>query len=215
MGMFSWDCNGCGFSMRDCKGCSVDSWMGRAVCLTPEGSRVIGYYNSYGQLGEYNLVEQISKFAIYHHACWELAGKPEYDRPARHSRDQGFCHGMHGKPFPKPTSPEWFGVAQMWQALNRVLDGYAQLLCDLDHRKAEKLWDSFTPERQLVLIAEFDAFQLEHKKQWDAKWTAYLHSTNDEELAPKKDEPTEYTFDGVTIDYMWLNHFIRMMKNDY
>ncbi len=215
MGMFSWDCNACGFSLRECKGCSVDNWMSRGVCLTPDGSRVIGYYNAYGGLGDYNLADQIGKFAIYHHACWELAGKPEYDRPSHHSRDQGFCHSMHGKPLAKPTSPEWFGIALMWQALHRAFDAYAQLLCDIDHHTAETLWKSFTSERRLVLMDEFDADRKARGDAWRANWEAYLRSPNEEELAPVKHDPVNYTFDGVTIDYMWLNHFIRMMKNDY
>lgn len=215
MGMFSWDCNGCGFSLRECRGCSVDNWMSKGVCLTPDGSRVIGHYNAYGQLGEYNLVDQIGKFAIYHHACWEVAGKPEYDRPSHHSRDQGFCHAMHGTPLPKPTGPEWFVQAKMWQAVDSVLNAYAQLLCDIDYAREEKLWGSLSPERQLVLCGEYEAERNARKEINKARWEKYLHSEHDEEMPPEKEpDPKHYKFDGTVFDYMWLGHFISMSKKD-
>jgi hypothetical protein len=194
--------------------------MSKGVCLTPDGSRVIGHYNAYGQLGEYNLVDQIGKFAIYHHACWEVAGKPEYDRPSHHSRDQGFCHGMHGQPFPKPTSPEWFVKAKMWQAVQHVLDAYAQLLCDIDHDREEGYWKSLSPERQLACCNEFQA-ERDARKARDAKrWEEYLHSpTLTDEDSPdyppeKEPDPKTYKFDGIDFDFMWLGHFVSMAKRD-
>jgi len=215
MGMFSWDCNGCGFSLRECRGCSVDNWMSKGVCLTPDGSRVIGHYNAYGQLGEYNLVDQIGKFAIYHHACWEVAGRPEYDRPSHHSRDQGFCHAMHGQPLPKPTGPEWFVQAKMWQAVDRVLNAYAQLLCDIDHDREEGYWKSLSPERQLACCNEFEAARNARKERDHAAWEMYLRAADGDLEPPKKEpDPTHYKFDGINFDYMWLGHFVSMAKRD-
>lgn len=217
MGMFSWDCNGCGFAMRDCRGCAEDGWMGHAVCLTPDGSRVIGHYDHYGQLGEYNLVDQIGKFAIYHKACWELAGKPEYDRPALHSRDQGFCLAIHGQPLPKPTSPEWFTVARTWEAIDRVLARYARLLCNVEHDEAARLWNILTPEQQLVLCAEFKAEKQTRRDRYHAAYDAWCSAvskaidegSNAEDIdddSPKREEdPKTYTFGGLTFDYGWLD----------
>lgn len=218
--MFSWDCNGCGFSLRECKGCSVDNWMSKGVCLTMDGSRVIGHYDSYGHLGEYNLVNQIGKFAVWHHACWELAGRPEYDRPARHSRDQGFCHAMHGTPLPKPTSPEWFDKAKMWQSIDAVLTSYAHLLCDLDHAREEGLWKSLSPERQLACCNEYEAERKARKERDRAAWTAYLtkpviDDENEADDPPRPEaDPKNYKFDGIVFDYMWLGHFVSMAKRD-
>lgn len=218
MGMFSWDCNGCGFSLRDCKGCSEGNWMSKGVVLTPDGSRVIGHYDSYGHLGEYNLVNQIGKFAVWHHACWELAGKPEYDRPACHSRDQGFCHQMHGTPLPKPTSPEWLAKAKMWQAIDFVLTKYANLLCDIDHDREKALWDSLSPERQLTLCIEYEAERRARKERDQAAWKAYLAApmTDDESDDPPTPEPDPKTvaYNGIVFDYMWLGHFVSMAKKN-
>lgn len=216
MGMFSWDCNACGFSLRECRGCSVDNWMSKGVCLTPNGSRVIGYYNAYGQLGEYNLVGQIGEFAIYHHACWEVMGKPEYDRPSHRARDQGFCHGMHGQPFPLPTK-EWIDKARMWQAIDRVLNAYAQLLCDIDYNREEGYWKSLRPERQLACRKVYEDDRKAREARYVKAWNAYLNSMMPDEDTPdnppeKEPAPKTFTFDGIVFDYMWLGHFVSMAK---
>lgn len=214
MGMFSWDCNACGFSLRECRGCSEGNWMSKGVCLTPDGSRVIGHYNAYGQLGEYNLVDQIGKFAIYHHACWEVMGRPEYDRPSHHSRDQGFCHAMHGQPFPLPTK-EWIEKARMWQSVERVLNAYAQLLCEIDHDREKGYWDSLKPERQLALCNAYETDKCARRAANKARWEEYLHSEVDEEMPPEKEpDPATFQFDGIVFDYMWLGHFVSMAKRD-
>lgn len=215
MGMFSWDCNGCGFSLRDCSGCSEENWMGRGVVMTQDGSRVIGWYDGYGHLGEYNLVNQIGRFAVWHFACWELAGRPEYDRPACHSHDQGFCHAMHGHALPRPTSIEWLAKAKMWQSIDAVLRRYANLLCDLDHAREEGLWKSLSPERQLACCIEFEADREARKDRDRQAWTAYISDDDPPDYPPMKEEdPKHYKFDGVVFDYMWLGHFISMAKND-
>lgn len=214
MGMFSWDCNACGFSLRECCGCSVDNWMSRGVCLTPDGSRVIGYYNAYGQLGEYNLVDQIGKFAIYHYACWEVAGKPEYDRPSHHSRDQGFCHGMHGQPFPLPTK-EWMEKARAWQYVDRLINAYQQLLCDIDHDREKAYWDSLKPERQLACCNEYSAEKDARRERNQTALEAWYKVLDDDVPEPAQEpDPKTYKFDGIEFDYMWLGHFISMAKND-
>lgn len=220
MGMFSWDCNACGFAMRDCRGCAEDGWMGHAVCLTPDGSRVVGHYDHYGNLGGYNLVDQIGKFAIYHKACWELAGKPEYDRPARHSRDQGFCLAIHDQPLPKPTSPEWFTVARTWEAVDRVLQRYARLLCDIEHDEVEQLWNSLTAERRRVLCAEFEAEKQARRDRYRAAYDAWCRGVSeaiddgsaakdiDVPVPEREEDPNTYAFDGLSFDYGWLDVFV-------
>lgn len=84
MGMFSWDCKGCGFSIRERAG-----WMGKAVAMTERGSRIIGEYDGYGRIDDMELSEDGS-FSLWHHACWKVAGKPEYSGNSRGSDDQGF-----------------------------------------------------------------------------------------------------------------------------
>lgn len=202
MGMFSWDCNACGFAMRDCCDCAKDGWMGEAVCLTPDGSRVIGHYDHYGKLGSYNLVDQRGPFAIYHKACWELAGRPEYDKPARHSRDQGACLHIHGEPLPQPRSPEWFTVARTWEAIERVLLRYAKLRSDCDREETERLWESLAPDRQLALCATFEAAQNERAARYRA---AYDDWSGDAPMPEPEANPKTFAFDALIFNYAWLD----------
>jgi len=147
MGMFSWECPACNFSIRDCGGCCEDNWQGEAVVLTPGGSRIIGTYDGYGRIGGTELGEQIDDFAIYHKACWELAGKPEFTKPSRHAADQGFCITEHnGWKLPKPTSPEWFDKARDWQVLYRFFDGIGSYLGKLETAAHERAYEAFDDE---------------------------------------------------------------------
>ena len=205
MGMFSWDCNGCGFAMRDCRSCSEGNWMVHAVCLTPDGSRVIGQYDHYGNLGSFNLVEEGGKFAIYHKVCWELAGKPEYDRPARHSRDQGACLAVHGSPLPKPVSPEWFAVARTWEALDRVLRRVAKVRSDIEHAEAVQLWDSLTDGDRVALCSAFDADQKARCDRYRLSREAWLDSDDGGPMPEWEANPKTFSFNGLTFNYAWLD----------
>ena len=204
MGMFSWDCNGCGFAMRDCPSCSESAWMGHAVCLTPDGSRVIAKYDHYGNLGSFNLVDQ-GKFAIYHKACWELAGKPEYDRPARHSHDQGACLAIHGKPLPKPTSPEWFTVARTWEAFDRILHRVAKVRSDIEHAETIKLWSSLTAADQTALCAAFEADQKARCDHYHLSREAWLDSDDGGPMPEWEPNPKTFSFNNLTFNYAWLD----------
>lgn len=189
--------------------------MAHGVCLTPDGSRVLGFYNSYGQLGEYNLVDQIGKFGIYHKACWELVGKPEYTKPASHSRDQGFCHQMHGQPFPLPTK-EWLALATMWQAVDRVVSAYWSLRADLDFRESERTWDTLSTERQLALCKAFKADKVARSTRNRDRYDAYLNDPNEEAIQPPKEaDPEFFTFDDRTFDYGWLNILVSRALNEW
>jgi len=152
MGMFSWDCVACGFSIRDCGVCSEGNWMGKAVVLTPGGSRVIGEYDGYGRVAGMELGDQIDDFAMYHKACWELADKPEFEKPSRHARDQGFCLSHDDYTVPKPTSPEWFTIAAGWHSLHRMLSAICTMQYKLQAAEEEQVYASFDEETR----ARFD-----------------------------------------------------------
>jgi hypothetical protein len=205
MGMFSWDCNGCGFAMRDCRSCSEGGWMAHAVCLTPDGSRVIGQYDHYGNLGSFNLVDLSGKFAIYHKACWELAGKPEYDRPARHSHDQGACLAIHGKPLPKPTSPEWFTVARTWEAFDRILQRVAKVRSEIEHAEAVRLWEGLTTTDQTALCAAFEAEQQTRMDQFRRTREAWFDADDGGPMPEWEGNPKTFSFNGLTFNYAWLD----------
>lgn len=149
MGMFSWNCVACGFSIRDCGRCTEQNWQSEAVVLTPGGSRIIGHYDGYGRIGGTDLSEQIDQFSVHHKACWDLAGKPEYDKPSPHARDQGFCLGCHDDPYytlPIPTSPEWFTIARQWHAIERLFGAINKYLWDLSYAAHESWYRELSDE---------------------------------------------------------------------
>lgn len=83
MGMFSWDCRGCGHSLRQGAG-----WMEQAVVLSEEGNRVLGRYDGYGRVGGDYEVQDGDE--LWHKACWLIAKKPEFTKASTHANDQGF-----------------------------------------------------------------------------------------------------------------------------
>jgi hypothetical protein len=216
MGYFSWNCLACGFSVRECRNCSQDDWMGHAVVLAPNGTRVIGHYDGYGRVGDsLNLANQMGDFSVYHKACWELSGKPEFTKQSPHARDQGACLPIHGQPLPVPKSPEWFHVAKTWHVLDRLLHVYGEIACEMHHDEAKRQWDSFTPDEQAQLTSDYETAACVRRAKNKASWEAYLHSDVDEEMPPEKEsEPKTFTFKGVEMDYMWLGHMIYMAKKD-
>lgn len=96
-----------GFSSYECKHCNhsilspasvdpeINSWMKDVVILGSGGSRLITEFDGYS--GEYD--EQVGEYGgnvWVHQACWEIAGKPEYDAydgPSEPAGDQGFFFG--------------------------------------------------------------------------------------------------------------------------
>jgi hypothetical protein len=88
MGFFSWDCKCCGESLK-----SGNDWMSQAVVVADDGSVVKGEYDGYGRvdgrLGETDITEADGCCAVYHAACYKLAGKPDYDGPSHSANDQG------------------------------------------------------------------------------------------------------------------------------
>jgi hypothetical protein len=187
--------------------------MSQGVALTPDGSRVFGFYNSYGQLGEYNLADQIGKFALYHKACWELIGKPEYTVPSAGARDQGFCLPIHGKPMPKPT-PAWLESCPTWHALERVIDAYWQLRADLDMHEAETKAALFTKEGQARLFAEYRAEKARRYAAERAQQEAWYSNPDHEAPEPAKLVwPDTYVYECITFDWGWLG--VLVSRDDY
>lgn len=80
--------------------------MSDAVVLTNRGGRIIGEYDGYGRVGG---DEDASEHgACLHFACWEKAGKPDFDhygKPSAHAPDQGwfFDDGDHDMIDPRIT----------------------------------------------------------------------------------------------------------------
>ena len=88
MGFFSWSCKCCGESAK-----SGNDWMGKVVIVSDDASIIRGEYDGYGRVdgslgGEIDLTDADGEFALYHAACYGIAGKP-FDGPSLPARDQG------------------------------------------------------------------------------------------------------------------------------
>jgi hypothetical protein len=111
MGFFSYKCKECGHPMlsHGAVDKGINEWMVEAVALTTDGSRMIGEYNGYGRVVggeddefdyEFDYEFDDETAAWVHKACWESAGKPDYDHYGSGSddaEDQGwfFKDGDH------------------------------------------------------------------------------------------------------------------------
>lgn len=94
MGFFSYNCKECGHPLlsQGATDPGINDWMVEAVVLTGEGSRILGEYDGYGRVGDYE-IDYGEDVACLHRACWEVAEKPEYEKygsPSDSASDQGF-----------------------------------------------------------------------------------------------------------------------------
>lgn len=101
MGYFSWDCRGCGHSVREGRG-----WMGKAVVQSEDGSTFKGSYDGYGRVeGAMGTVEldHGQRWALWHQACHKLAGGGGFSAASKPSRDQGLGPSDE---YPEPTTQD-------------------------------------------------------------------------------------------------------------
>lgn len=91
MGFFSWDCLGCGFSLRS--GNPSPVWMRTVVVARRNGTMLSGMYDGYGRVSgsPINPPSKImSSVSAYHDACWRILSRPSgYTMPSTSSYDQG------------------------------------------------------------------------------------------------------------------------------
>lgn len=131
MGFFSYNCRGCGHSLLSSYSADkgINEWMTEAIALFPNGDRVSGEYDGYGRLG---FADGLDGAACWHRACWEQAGKPDFDEASRSAADQGyfFDDGDHDVLEPGVDHPE--GALEM-----AVAERAARRL-DHDQRRAFK-----------------------------------------------------------------------------
>jgi hypothetical protein len=109
MGFFSYNCKECGHPLlsRGATDKGINEWMSQGVALLPNDGRILGEYDGYGRLGNDD-DEGIQEAAWLHRACWEVAGKPEYQHYGTSSsgaKDQGwfFDDGAHDLIDPRIT----------------------------------------------------------------------------------------------------------------
>jgi len=90
------------------------------VAVFKSGNIVSGEYDGYGRVVtedgmEVDVVDSDGKFAMYHRACWEAAGRPtKFTAPSRGARDQGYFFPDGSEhDFAPPGTPnpeEWLRV---------------------------------------------------------------------------------------------------------
>ncbi len=102
MGFMSWDCLGCGHSIRHVGATKKTSgWMAYAIVLARNGDRVSGIYDGYGNIAGFDLGEVNVDFALYHQACWTILGRPKYTKSSASAHDQGHFVGEYDPAQPK------------------------------------------------------------------------------------------------------------------
>lgn len=98
MGMFSWDCRGCGHPMlSDGATNDINAWMNEVVVLFSDSTRYVGCYDGYGRVGMANILDHNGEPECWHQACWWKNGTPEFSKESERSDDQGwfFNKGDH------------------------------------------------------------------------------------------------------------------------
>jgi len=111
MGLFSWDCEGCGHPLiMPLNAQDKNGWMTEAVAITSRGDVISGTYDGYGRLDGENIFDGLENDPqVYHKICWERAGKPnKFERPSRSSADQGHFYGENEHNSPPPGDPDFF-----------------------------------------------------------------------------------------------------------
>lgn len=99
MGFFSWQCPTCDHSIRHRGACAPSSkWLSEAVAVYPNGDRISGEYDGYGRIGGRDVDGDV---AIYHRACYKLAGEPSFRTPSEAASDQGHFVGEYDPKKPK------------------------------------------------------------------------------------------------------------------
>ena len=90
MGLFSWDCIGCGESIKAPYELPEDmAWQNKCVAISPNNMMEAGPYDGYGRISGQLGVD----VEVWHHKCWEEAGQPmKYTEASPPSGDQGFFY---------------------------------------------------------------------------------------------------------------------------
>jgi hypothetical protein len=113
MGMFSWECRGCGYSILGPYHLKKNTaWMNEAVFNFPDGGTAIGNYDGYGRilndLGTLEINYQVAEPELWHKACWGVAGMPGYSGSSNSAADQG--HFFEDKDYDDVVNPAVSGV---------------------------------------------------------------------------------------------------------
>lgn len=105
MGFFSFNCQGCGQSLRSHYAVTKESsWMQSVVVYTADNKFHQGAYDGYGRLdaGTHEVELFDGACTVYHQRCWRLLGRPKgFVGVAKAAQDQGYFTDFHP---PKPQT---------------------------------------------------------------------------------------------------------------
>jgi len=119
MGFFSFNCEGCGQSLRSYHAVNAaSSWMQSAVVYTADGKFHQGAYDGYGRLetASENVELLDGACTVYHQRCWRLLGRPKGFLPVASgaAADQGYFTDFH------PEKPKTRGEMQQLRKHRQV-----------------------------------------------------------------------------------------------
>jgi hypothetical protein len=116
MGMFSWECRGCGYSILGPYHLKKNTaWLNEAVLVSKSGKSYHGSYDGYGRLRPEDETVDVIEIdfrteepELWHKACWGVAGMPAYSGSSNSAADQG--HFFEDKDYENVVNPAVSGV---------------------------------------------------------------------------------------------------------
>ena len=96
MGFFSWNCKGCGASIKAPYNLpKAIAWHNDAVCVLEFGSIIVGPYDGYGRVKGMEINDS-DNAAWWHKKCWDEAGNPDFTSASQYAQDQGYFYEHEG-----------------------------------------------------------------------------------------------------------------------
>ena len=91
MGFFSWNCNGCGESVKAPYSLPKEiAWQNDCVATTPLANLSRGSYDGYGRINGID-IDSSGAVEMWHQKCWTEAGNPlKYEGASSPTDDQAF-----------------------------------------------------------------------------------------------------------------------------
>ena len=92
MGFFSWNCRGCGESMKAPYDLPLDlRWQNDVVVITEDNKIISGDYDGYGEVGYEDITDY--RFECWHKRCYISNGQPRtFTKSSDYAKDQGYFY---------------------------------------------------------------------------------------------------------------------------
>jgi hypothetical protein len=93
MGFFSWNCKGCEESIKAPYNIPENiKWQNDCVLVREDKDPLIGQYDGYGRIDDYEITWETEEPELWHEDCWMDEDRPMYTGSSRHAADQGFFY---------------------------------------------------------------------------------------------------------------------------